>query len=259
MSEDVWLDGYDIEVISGRPGLDYADDDESVKILLHTTEGHSVAGALGAYRNGTGCPHVTVDLARGVYVQHVPLNKGAYALRNGRGGVETNRERVYQIEIVGFASEFKDTDWHMALALNVIRPIMDAMGDVPVVFPEVGFLGVDEAYGYGSRTRMTGPEWLGFSGILGHQHVPENTHWDPGVVDVDLLKSFLIGDESMGYFEKYSDSERGEEYIVSQKRDGKIVFRRFSVPRNDGQDMKGLGIVLDEWAPKGIVQEVKAV
>ena len=26
--------------------------------------------------------------------------------------------------------------------------------------------------------------WLGYSGHIGHQHVPENDHWDPGLLDI---------------------------------------------------------------------------
>jgi hypothetical protein len=36
--------------------------------------------------------------------------------------------------------------------------------------------------------RLSGQQWLDFSGWLGHQHAPENDHWDPGAIDItDLL------------------------------------------------------------------------
>ena len=31
--------------------------------------------------------------------------------------------------------------------------------------------------------RMGNQEWDQFGGVCGHQHVPENTHWDPGALD----------------------------------------------------------------------------
>ena len=52
------------------------------KLLLHTTEGSSIAGAVGAYKANNSWPHVTVDPIRKTRVQHVPLTKPARALRN---------------------------------------------------------------------------------------------------------------------------------------------------------------------------------
>lgn len=257
METNGWLPGYTRYGIPGRPGGEYRDGSVA-KVVLHTTEGPTAAGALGAYRAGTGCPHVTVDLGRKLFYQHVPLTKHAYALRNETSGGETNRERAYQVEIVGYAQDTpdQDIDWYMRLAYDVIRPIMDMMGDVQIVFPQFGF-GGSERYGQGKKGRMGRPQWEAFNGICGHQHVPENTHWDPGKLDDVLLGALLKQEDGqMAYFEKYSDPEVGKEYIVSQKRDGKIVFRPFSQPRGDGFEMKGLSIVLGEWSAKGIVQEV---
>ena len=38
---------------------------------------------------------------------------------------------------------------------------------------------------------MTDQEWDQFGGVCGHQHVPENTHWDPGAIDWDTLLPVL--------------------------------------------------------------------
>ena len=48
------------------------------------------------------------------------------------------------------------------------------------------FLG-NEAYGNGSATRMSSNEWEEFNGWCGHQNVPENLHWDPGIIDIERL------------------------------------------------------------------------
>jgi hypothetical protein len=34
---------------------------------------------------------------------------------------------------------------------------------------------------------MTEDEWNNFDGWCGHQHVPENEHWDPGKLDIGRL------------------------------------------------------------------------
>ena len=48
-----------------------------------------------------------------------------------------------------------------------------------------------QAFGYGeaneSGFRMTMDAWEVFDGVCGHQHVPENTHWDPGALDWGTL------------------------------------------------------------------------
>ncbi len=48
------------------------------------------------------------------------------------------------------------------------------------------FLG-SEAYGTSGAARMTAGEWRSFDGWCGHQHVPENSHWDPGKIRIDQL------------------------------------------------------------------------
>lgn len=251
--EDIWLDGYTRRDVAGRSGGTYTDS-TPWKICLHTIEG-SVSSALSAYDSGTGCPHLTVSLRRQVWLQHIPLNRSAYALRNARGGTETNHDNVIQVEIEGFAnaSHGWPVEEYMRLAYNVIDPIMEHVSVEKKFAATTGVAG----YGLDGAVRMSAAEWDAFGGVLGHANVPENTHWDPGALNMSLLAALLERDESMGYFEKYSDPEVGEEYIASKKRDGKIIFRRFSSPRGDGKQMAGLSYVLKEWVRKGYVQEVK--
>lgn len=250
----IWLDGYVRRDVAGRSGIDYTHN-TPWKICLHTIEG-SVESALAVYDRGVGPPHLTVSLTKGVFLQHVPLDRAAYALRNVSGGTETNRDNVIQVEIEGYAQN--TTLWsvrdYMVLAYDVIEPIMKAVPGIQMNFAE--FAGSD-GYGTNGAVRMSAAEWDRFGGVLGHANVPENTHWDPGKLDTKLLRALLERDDSMGYFEKYSDSETGNEFIVSRKRDNKIIFRRFSRPRGDAVDMKGLDIVLGEWKSKGYVEEVR--
>jgi hypothetical protein len=44
-----------------------------------------------------------------------------------------------------------------------------------------------EASGVSSPARMSDAEWDAFDGWCGHQHVPGNSHWDPGKLDVDAV------------------------------------------------------------------------
>ena len=49
-----------------------------------------------------------------------------------------------------------------------------------------------EAKGLTGVGRMTDDEWNAFDGWCGHQHVPENTHWDPGKLDIDSMFAPMV-------------------------------------------------------------------
>jgi hypothetical protein len=164
------------------------------KLLLHTTEGASVAGAVAAYRTNNSWPHFTVSPKERRRVQHLHLEGAARALRNQPGGVETNRARVIQVEIVGFAGQmpgyFTAAEWDW-LRVQVLDPIFAAWPMIARV-PVDGFHAYPPPMRLGSEPwRMSGPNWLAFSGVVGHQHAPENFHGDPGAIPIDLL----LGDD----------------------------------------------------------------
>lgn len=58
------------------------------KIVHHTTEGGSAAGAMAAFARNRSDPHFTVD-GTSIF-QHIDTSEGARALRNDPGGVQTN-------------------------------------------------------------------------------------------------------------------------------------------------------------------------
>lgn len=183
----IWLDGF--ERVDGNDSGPFAD--APFRLVLHTTEGGSVDGAIGAFRTNNSWPHFTVDVVKRRKVQHLRLDRGGRALMNLPGGVETNRERAVQIELVGYAAHTQDwTDADLEwLALDVFEPIMAATGigtDHPV------FVGADQSPASAhAKQRMSFEQWQTFAGICGHQHVPENDHWDPGRFPIDRALSFL--------------------------------------------------------------------
>lgn len=153
--------------------------------LFHTTEGSSVAGAIGAYRANNSWPHLTYDPVLNDLVQHVPFNRPARSLRNKAGGVQTNRYRVIQIEVVGFAG--KSHTWpayvldRLGRLLARVRALcpFDLVAPYPFLGQGDGLLTTETA-----KQRMSFTQWYRFRAICGHQHAPENTHWDPGRLDV---------------------------------------------------------------------------
>lgn len=161
------------------------------RVVLHDTEGSSVDGAIGAYEGHTFWPHYTGDYRkssreRGRLVEHYDFRKtSARALANDAGGVETNRHGAIQIELVGFADNPADQDLDL-LARDFIVPVSKL---VPITFTAPPFLGPEDGTlaTETGKARMTFDQWINFNGICGHQHVPENEHWDPGNIDERAL------------------------------------------------------------------------
>ena len=169
------------------------------RIVVHTTESRHIPG----YNNGAAAPHLTYSPVTRKWYQHTSLKYAARALRNQPGGVETNRARAIQVEIVCYSS--KPT-------ADRLTPKGLWVGDLPdtayedlqrfvawceenyrirPVGPAKKALSSSQANKPGFR--MSHSEWNRFDGVCGHQHVPEQHtaerpgHWDPGAFDWNRL------------------------------------------------------------------------
>ena len=145
------------------------------RVVHHTTEGSSAAGAFQAFKAHRSDPHFTVDEQR-VY-QHIDTSVAARALRNAVGGVETNRLSAIQIEVVGTAGRPK-TRATLENVARLCRWIEHTHGIAqawPAGFPKPPINGQDPG-GHNRNPAI----WASHSGHYGHSQVPENTHWDPG-------------------------------------------------------------------------------
>ena len=164
-------------------------------LVLHTTESDSMEGAVQWMVQKNIRSHAIYDPARDRGMQLVAWHQPARSLRNESGGVQTNRRgKVYQLEIVGHAKlvpGYSDR-WFENLAGEVQR-ICEEL-DVPVEFP-VEFIAYAEhppsSYGKNNGVRLSFEEWDEVTGIIGHMHVPENTHGDPG--DMTRLVEIMAG------------------------------------------------------------------
>lgn len=173
---DYWVQGNDAGPY--RSPLD--------KYLIHTTDGSSIEGAIGAYRKNNSWPHITVDAIFGHPYRrcgHLDMGRAARALKNLPGGVETNTDGVLQVEVVGFATRPNEIDWAW-IGKNVIGPMCRDM-NVPIQ-SSVIWLPYPDSYGK-TNVRLTGHEWTVYQGILGHQHAPENSHGDPGAIPIGTV------------------------------------------------------------------------
>lgn len=135
------------------------------KIVWHTTEGYGLPSYSGSN------PHFTLDPKTGTLYQHQDVRQGARALQNLSGGVETNRQGAIQVELIGFASQ--TGSWteqayeHVADLARWIEAHCQVKRECSVTFSN-------------TPHRMSASQWNSYNGHCGHQHVPENSHWDPG-------------------------------------------------------------------------------
>lgn len=172
------------------PGVEHVDRGGSVPvqdagptvIVIHTTETQGRASYSGSE------PHSEID-RDGSIRQYISLAHTAKALYNYPGtGVETNRRRgrIFQIELVNRASEIHDISDAQLDGLAEFLRWVDRQRPFAKTGPPQGWFG-SEAASEDADARFSFDEWEDYSGICGHQHVPENDHWDPGHFPLERL------------------------------------------------------------------------
>lgn len=177
------------------PGDSWGDADLE-KCVWHTTETTGWPG----YGGGKSAPTFTVRMVDGrlQWRQHFPVTMSARALQNDAGGVQTNRDRLVQVEQIGTCDPVAVARWERA-GMRRDRDFLVSW-DLPAVAVEgfghfaawlagqwrVPLLAVPtwkpypSSYGDRNGVRLAGATFDSFRGHLGHQHVPENDHGDPG-------------------------------------------------------------------------------
>lgn len=152
------------------------------KHVLHTTEGGE-----GVYTPGQGSyfghnywPNYTLARRGKTWVvyQHIPAN------RSGRALMANNRY-VTQTEIAAKAAEVDSVPLEaMAALLGLLTWEHRALG---LSLTSLVTWRGDEAFGFGAKQRLNPTAFINYSGVLGHQHVPLNDHWDPGAFPINRL------------------------------------------------------------------------
>lgn len=177
-------------------GSRWTDPDAAPRVTLHTTESRrgSIDAVLALWsaaeaRGTLTVPHFTIDAGTRRVVQHRDMLGPACALEGcSNGEVATNGVPNVQVEIVGYAHDspgWPDDD----LAFIADWLVAVRRGGFPVPLQcSVPFFGDRNApyvlASYSSPLRLHGVAWRVYAGLLGHQHVPCNAHWDPGALDV---------------------------------------------------------------------------
>jgi len=185
------------QCFTGKTGYPYRDDDFNWKFLWHFTVVPRSGTPGTAYRMADTHPyppHFWVDYKAKEIVQGIDTVFAGYALRNLAGGVETNADRVIQVEILANEADIEalteaEYKW---LGEVFARPIIQAH-KIPFVFREqygtgkCGTLGCNMAWDAPNDKGMSNHAWDHFAGHLGHQDAPENDHTDPGPLDLGKI------------------------------------------------------------------------
>lgn len=188
------------------------------RIVLHTTEGSTASGAIGAYRAANSWPHFTIDRNASFTVyQHNSIDVASRALRNAAGGVETNKGGAIQIEVVGFAREAGIWPSGQKSVLKNLMRWIEAEHGIKQYGPAFGDSG---QFGTGNPLEFTPEYWKSFNGTCGHQHVPENTHWDPGALNISTLFNPA---EGFQLAEIYFTETIGGSFTLDHKESGYVV------------------------------------
>ncbi len=177
---------------------------ETMVLVVHTTEGMTWPG----YNGGATAPNYTgmppLGSKAGSWRAHFPDERSSRALRNLSGGVATNTLNAVQVELIGTCDPAHAKTWGSKKAgvdyvywpnandaqlkwLAHFVADMRKRHGLRLVFPT--FKAYPGSYG-ATSTRFTFAEWRNFAGICGHQHVPENSHGDPGNIDMAKVVAF---------------------------------------------------------------------
>ncbi|MEV8402573.1 hypothetical protein [Streptomyces niveus] len=171
--------------------------------VMHTTEGRTLPsyGGGGSAPNFTALPDIKAKKLK--WYQHFDFDVSSRALVNKAGGVDTNTANAVQVELVGTCDERNASTWGGAKA-GVDYLFWPAAPDWALAELAKFVKWAHEEHGvrlastvtwkpykkgqaggsYGANgVRLTGAQWGAYYGWLGHQHVPENDHGDPGDLD----------------------------------------------------------------------------
>lgn len=189
------------------PGADLKLTAVTMVLVLHTTEGTDWP----TYDGGSMAPNYTgkppLGDTKGQWRGHFPDEKSSRALVNLRGGVETNTLNSEQLELIGTCDPKNKVRWggtsrtRLAGRDYVYWPDADKrqlkwlsriLADFHIrhglhLDAPRRFLPYPESYGPSNGVRLSANAWSRITGVVGHQHVPENVHGDPGNIDIDYV------------------------------------------------------------------------
>lgn len=144
------------------------------RVVWHTTQNSNIQQAYNELVRERFAAHFLVD--ENNTWQLLDLGRAARALRNKVGGVETNRANAIQIELVGFAERPKPAK--LLARARVLALWLASAYQIPWTWPAGPCMPAKN--GRDGNVHNRDPKiWYKAGGHYGHEHVPENIHWDP--------------------------------------------------------------------------------
>lgn len=145
------------------------------KGVQHTTEGWTVESALSVFLRSSA-PHFTIgrDQKNRVRIlQHIPLGTIAAALEH-HGDPPTNGYARAQVELVAFSKhQLWKPDPELLDALAALYGALAQAQGIPLV--------------HVANAKRVAAVWRNEAGWFGHDGIPGNSHWDPGVFDYEAV------------------------------------------------------------------------
>ncbi|MGP3971520.1 hypothetical protein [Streptomyces sp. 6N223] len=101
--------------------------------------------------------------------------------------------------------------------------------------------------------RLTGAQWLAYYGWLGHQHVPENDHGDPGDIDFARVLEHAKGTATQPTTPKPPPEQENDMAVARETAD---EVWRHRLPNQDGRHAGAILRSADEGVAE-LIREVR--
>lgn len=166
-------------------------DHANLKLVWHKTQGNG--DPFSTYRRTGGIPDLTLH-RDGSWDQHYTFDVFSRALRNLRGGIETNRDGVIQVEVVGFVGQ----EATAAQLVEIVEFMLWAHAElgIPLDWPLGRPRGSAD-----HRNPNRSDVFDNSSGQFGHSQVGEQDHTDPNWTDNEwdtIVRGLAAGGVSIG-------------------------------------------------------------
>lgn len=165
-------------------------------IVLHTTE----TRGMPSFGGGDTAPHYVYDPANRRWYVWAEYEAGYVGTMKGHNTGGHSNCGAYQVEIIAYSDgaaagssglwvgDF--TEAHYADLASFVAWARDRYGFSGAVTPTPAG---GWRYGTSSPHRLTDAAWAAFDGLTCHGAAPRNTHWDTGVLDLELIADLASG------------------------------------------------------------------
>jgi hypothetical protein len=144
----------------------------SPKVVWHTTEGTNFDGARSTLTGNGDEPHILVSVDGKHVLQFISFDRTSKSLMHPPGTPETNRAHCIQIEVCGFAHDshnWTDEKYRRLAALAAL------------IEHRTGVERHTHVKWASDVRRIAATHFARATGHVGHMHIPNNDHVDPGV------------------------------------------------------------------------------